>query len=348
MRTSALASKASVSLLVCVWLMCACSVAQNSCNTSASLHSEEAVRNTFFHYGNFCGPGPELLKGCRAPLDAVDNVDAVCMRHDQNWCRCYTNVDRKAHPVILSTRFMTMPAALYRRLFSNEFRKCIMLSDQQMIFEFDNLTAHGELPEWWDAFTQAKFHTFLLAFRRSVRRDAKMVEADDARLSSERNHSFGASLLAGWAWGSHEGDSNVDGTSPKQQQHRTRGQRELGVLLDAMRRARETACRVPLGGAVAMEQTLLPPEGSGFEGLVDENGQWWDDEEEESEDGQRNYHEPVPTVPLDPAARARDDAGLSTNSKGGIETRRATSREFPRVLFRCGRPGEDPCDRGPL
>ena len=41
------------------------------------------------HYGNYCGPGPTLLVGCRAPFDAVDHVDATCMRHDLDWCKCY-------------------------------------------------------------------------------------------------------------------------------------------------------------------------------------------------------------------------------------------------------------------
>ena len=189
--------------------------------------------------------------GCIPPRPPADNVDAVCMRHDLGWCRCFerraaaarakadadatgmgntTSLDqepekyrgnrtggssssrirksnsssiddgtsfqsnsseerpintsgalqtppRKPHPIILSARFMTLPAPLYRRLFDEKFRGCILRADKALVEGMDSLKASNELPEWWDFTTKAKFHGFLASFRASVARDEQMRTA---------------------------------------------------------------------------------------------------------------------------------------------------------------------------
>ena len=64
------------------------------------------------------------------PCAPDDKVDAVCMRHDLAWCKCYASIEergiQKAHPLRLATRFFTMPPAVYRRRFDREFRECIL------------------------------------------------------------------------------------------------------------------------------------------------------------------------------------------------------------------------------
>jgi len=61
------------------------------------------------------------------------------MRHDLAWCRCYSDIekrgDRKAHPLMLSTRFLALPSPLYRRMFDREFRECIRTADSNMLDE---------------------------------------------------------------------------------------------------------------------------------------------------------------------------------------------------------------------
>jgi hypothetical protein len=82
--------------------------------TFISTNDSSLVQNTMLHYGSFCGPGPRLLPTCLAPLDPVDEVDTICMRHDLGWCRCFEDnlPPYKPHPLILSTRFITMPAPM--------------------------------------------------------------------------------------------------------------------------------------------------------------------------------------------------------------------------------------------
>ena len=113
--------------------------------------------------------------------------------------------DRKAHPLILASRFVSLPPPLYRRLFDREFRECIhsvrpsplhyiprrsasirygltrrpslAQADSSMLAEFDALDAAGQLPEWWASsrWTRIKFDKFLMAFRLSVARDEKVT-----------------------------------------------------------------------------------------------------------------------------------------------------------------------------
>ena len=84
---------------------------------------------------------------------------------------------RKPHPIILSARFMTLPAPLYRRLFDEKFRGCILRADKALVEGMDSLKTSNELPEWWDFTTKAKFHGFLASFRASVARDEQMRTA---------------------------------------------------------------------------------------------------------------------------------------------------------------------------
>ena len=65
------------------------SISNSSSSGGGGSGGGSSIRNTMLHYGNYCGPGPTLLVGCRAPLEPVDHVDATCMRHDLAWCRCY-------------------------------------------------------------------------------------------------------------------------------------------------------------------------------------------------------------------------------------------------------------------
>ena len=187
------------------------------------------------HYGNYCGPGPTLLVGCRAPFDAVDHVDATCMRHDLDWCKCYARAaagaggdpwrglakvslggggsssskslngssssssattsaeKRKQHrqrhrrarrarraqqkkkrsrqrggrngmplgmkpsPLMLSTRFLTLPGPLYRRLFDRDFRECIRRADLSLVTAFDFMIAAASLN--MTGFTNSHTHT---------------------------------------------------------------------------------------------------------------------------------------------------------------------------------------------
>lgn len=55
----------------------------------------QAARKAWFRYGNYCGPGPKLL---RPPCDKLadetpmpnpkNTVDAQCKQHDIDYCRC--------------------------------------------------------------------------------------------------------------------------------------------------------------------------------------------------------------------------------------------------------------------
>uniref|UniRef100_A0A7S2WV72 Uncharacterized protein n=1 Tax=Rhizochromulina marina TaxID=1034831 RepID=A0A7S2WV72_9STRA len=200
---------------------------------------DHAVRNTLLHYGHYCGPGPQLLEGCQPPLEPVDHVDAICMRHDCNWCHCFSKAGPmkrgKPHPLVLSTRFLTLPAPIYRLLFDEPFRECIRLADQRMLEDMDVLIEKDRLPEWWDKWTRNKFHTYLLAFRKSVARDDRMSDADlrrrakimtaeeiaesrarlDTRLRQEREQSSPLQIPvkpSSDRWGSST--STEDGTPP--------------------------------------------------------------------------------------------------------------------------------------
>jgi hypothetical protein len=75
------------------------------------------------------------------------------MMHDISWCRCYENrlepiIHSKPHPFILSTRFITLPSPIYRRLFDEAFRNCIGDADEVLLRDMDALEAQGKLPDW--------------------------------------------------------------------------------------------------------------------------------------------------------------------------------------------------------
>jgi len=48
--------------------------------------------------------------------------------------------------------------------------------------QFDELHNNKKWPEWWNAWTENKFHTYLVAFRKSVARDDKMSLHDDIQV----------------------------------------------------------------------------------------------------------------------------------------------------------------------
>lgn len=129
------------------------------------------VRNTLLHYGNYCGPGPELLTGCRPPMEPADNIDTVCMKHDRAWCRCFVSRFEREEstnhpsPLILSSRFLTIPAPIYRWAFDKEFRECIRTADSNMIAEFDRIATEDAFPAWWGVWTRTKFAAYLRTFR---------------------------------------------------------------------------------------------------------------------------------------------------------------------------------------
>jgi len=164
-----------------------------------TMNETAAVVNSFLHYGAFCGPGPKLLPGCAAPVPPVDHVDAVCMAHDLGWCGCFaqrTHSDGldafKPHPFVLSARFVALPGPLYRRLFDVDFRECIVRADKALLEAMDAIAAAGELPDWWDKWTEAKFRAFLTTFRASVARDDKMQgrAQERARLRLEQRKAW--------------------------------------------------------------------------------------------------------------------------------------------------------------
>jgi len=54
-----------------------------------------------------------------------------------------------------------------------------------MLREFDELTARRRLPKWWTRGTSRKFHGFLLAFRKSVKRDRNMAQREVRKAAAE-------------------------------------------------------------------------------------------------------------------------------------------------------------------
>ena len=112
-------------------------------------------------------PRAPQLMGCDPPVEPADHVDGVCMNHDLAWCACFehrakvaatasrgSGAPAKPHPVLLSARFLTMPAPLYRRLFDERFRACIFDADRELVKTLDGIEASGALPEWWDKGTK--------------------------------------------------------------------------------------------------------------------------------------------------------------------------------------------------
>ena len=77
-------------------------------------------------------------------------------------------------------------------VFDREFRECIREADTNMLAEFDELDATGQLPGWWASsrWTRVKFDKFLMAFRLSVRRDEKVTVDPTERAALARGRAL--------------------------------------------------------------------------------------------------------------------------------------------------------------
>jgi hypothetical protein len=113
------------------------------------------VQVNLLRYGNYCGPGPDLLLPNNP--DPIDPIDELCKLHDEAYQICGDNLSldsgRNISPVLnqlMPIRFL-FPSIFLSILHGNskKYLKCMYDADKVFVTGCDDLAASFKLPKWW-------------------------------------------------------------------------------------------------------------------------------------------------------------------------------------------------------